>query len=199
MLRRRLLIPLCAVLGCLFIAAQAVRACSIDGIASLSANGKLASISAAAPTQAALAYWAPFTLLATAPGDLIHVQEDIGKLHNSLPHTAFATPFRWSFGDGTVVSGLQASHRYARTGWYKIDVRYYEPGRQSWVLFDSAQQHVVAQGELLQANLGYYIGQYFTIVVRIVMWAAAAGAVMLALWVRLRRNRTHTPTRPHTA
>ena len=192
MLPRRLLIPLCAVLACLFVSAQAARACSIDGIASLSANGKLASISAAAPTQAALAYWAPFTLLAAAPGDLIQVREDIGKLHASLPSTAFSTPFRWTFGDGATVNGLQAAHRYAHTGWYKIDVRYYEPSRHSWVLFDSAQQHIVAQGDLLQANIGYYIGQYFTVVLRIAMWLAAGGAILLALWIRLRRNRTHT-------
>lgn len=199
MLPRRLLVSLCTLLGCLLLTSQAAQACSIDGIASLSANGKLATISAAAPTQAALTYWAPFTLLAAAPGDVVHLQEDLGKLHSSLPRTAFNTPFRWSFGDGTVVNGVQASHRYAHTGWYKIDVKYYEPSRHTWVLFDSAQQHIIAQGDLFWANIGYYVGQYFTIVMRVVMWAAAAGAIALAVWVRLRRNREGSPTRTNVA
>ncbi|MDB5074467.1 MAG: hypothetical protein JWO42_646, partial [Chloroflexi bacterium] len=56
---------------------EAARACSLDGIASLSANGNTASLNGDSPNATTLAYWAPFTLIAAAPGDTLHLSENL--------------------------------------------------------------------------------------------------------------------------
>jgi PKD domain len=134
----------------------AALACALDGIASISVNGILATRTTDTPTPQTLAHWAPFTLgLAYAPGDVMHFGEDRGKLRRSLPPAALVKPFRWEFGDGHRARGLQTVHRYTQTGWYRVTVRSYWPSRRSWVLFDSVQLHIVPAGMLWQANLGY--------------------------------------------
>ena len=115
-------------------------ACSIDGIASIAANGNMASLTGGTPTAATIRYWAPFTLIAAAPGDTLHMSEDIAKLLNTLPRQALTTPFRWDFGDGAAARGNAAAHRYAQEGWYQISVSYYLPAccsRRTWAIISA--------------------------------------------------------------
>ncbi len=114
---RRPIALLAVILAVLFWPATA-RACSIDGIVSLSANGNLANLTDGAATRANIAHWAPFSFIAAAVGDTLHLREDLGELHRTLPESAFKTPFRWSFGDGAVATGWSPSHRYSRLGAY---------------------------------------------------------------------------------
>lgn len=174
----------------LLAAAPAARACSLDGIASLSANGNTASLTGGAATASTLAYWAPFTLLAAAPGDTLRLSEDLGKIRKSLPPEAFKAPFRWTFGDGTVAEGQTAEHRYSRLGTYKITVSYYWPAQHRWIQFDSAEQQIVAAGDLWKVNFGYYLGKVLLLATKAIVWLAAIVLVGAALWLRLRPART---------
>src|SRR5579885_530248 len=80
--------------------APAAWACSIDGVASLSGDGELATPSGAPQAGSDLRRWAPFTLLAVAPDDPVRLAEDSGTLRGVLPAWAFAKPFLWRFDDG---------------------------------------------------------------------------------------------------
>ena len=181
--------PLLGVLALLFVAwPSSVRACSIDGIVSIAANGNMASLTGGSPTAATVRYWAPFTLIAAAPGDTLRVSEDIAKLLNTLPRQAFTTPFRWDFGDGAMERGNDAAHRYAHEGWYRISVSYYSLARSRWIEFDRAEQHIIPAGGLLQENLGYYIGKSFMVATRVLAWASVAGLLAGGLWLWLWRT-----------
>jgi hypothetical protein len=149
----------------------AALACSLDGIASISVNGILATRTTDTPTPRTLAHWAPFTFgLAYAPGDVVRFAEDLDKLRRSLPPAALAIPFRWDFGDGHRTRGLQVVHRFTRTGWYRVTVRSYWPSRRSWVLFDSARLHIVPADALWQANLGYRVVLGLQILTRVLAY-----------------------------
>jgi hypothetical protein len=165
---------------------QSARACSLDGIASLAANGNTASLNGDSPTASTLSYWAPFTLLAAAPGDTLHLSENLSNVKRSIPKEALSQPFQWSFGDGTSALGQTVVHRYARTGWYKMTVRYYWPSHHQWVQFDSAEQHIVPSSSLLWTNLGYYAGRVFIGALRVVIWAVLIGIVALLVIDKLR-------------
>lgn len=183
---RPLLGPLALLL--ILLRPSGVGACSIDGIASIVANGNMASLTGGRPTAATIRYWAPFTLIAAAPGDTLRVSEDIAKLLNTLPREAFANPFRWEFGDGAAARGNDAAHRYAREGWYRISVSYNLPARNRWIEFDRAEQQIVPAGALLQENLGYYIGKGFMIATKVLAWASVAGLLAGGLWLWLWRT-----------
>ena len=162
----------------------AAYACNLDGIASLSVNGNVASLTTSRPTASNLGYWSRFTLLAAAPGDTLRFSENLANVSLSIPAASTKLPFSWSFGDGSSAVGQSVSHRYARTGWYKVTARYYWPARRQWVEFDSAEQHIVPQSDLLWANFGHYAGSAFVTVLRIVIWAALA---MVFAWMVLDR------------
>jgi hypothetical protein len=116
-----------------------VAACGIDGIPSLTMNGRLVTINHGQATRDNLSYYAPFLLGGAGLGARLRFAEDASKLHKTLTDKAFATPFQWTFGDGGTAHGLAASHRYSTPGWYKIDVSYYYTPQRRWVVFDSAQ------------------------------------------------------------
>jgi PKD domain len=172
----------------------AALACSLDGIASISVNGILATRTTDTPTPRTLAHWAPFTFgLAYAPGDVVRLGEDLGKLRRSLPPAALAIPFRWDFGDGHSARGLQTVHRYTQTGWYRVTVRSYWPSRRSWVLFDSAQLHIVPAGMLWQANLGYRVVLALEIVTRVLAYGGWVVIILVPIAWRvwhLRRRKS---------
>ncbi|MDB5073983.1 MAG: hypothetical protein JWO42_162 [Chloroflexi bacterium] len=128
-------------------AAAAVQACSIDGIPSLSLDGRLVTFNYGQATKDNLAYWAAFSLGTTTVNKQVHLQEDIAKIRKALSAKALKTPFHWTFGDGASASGPAVQHRYRQAGWYKVDVEYYYPPQRKWIIFDSAQLHVLsAQG-----------------------------------------------------
>jgi hypothetical protein len=162
------------------------RACSLDGIASLSVNGNTASLNGASPTASSLAYWAPFTLIAAAPGDTFHLSENISNVSRSIPKESVKLPFKWSFGDGATALGQTATHSYAHTGWYKITVQYYWPAHRQWVQFDSAEQHIVPASSLLWTNFGFYAGKVFIGALRLVIWAVLVGIIALLVIDRIR-------------
>jgi PKD domain len=139
-------VPALIVTFILLVFVPAARACSLDGIASLSVNGNVASINAGQATASTFRYWAPFTLLAVAPGDTSRFSENLSNVRLSIPKESASLPFRWSFGDGTTAIGQSVTHRYARIGWYRLTVQYYWPSHRQWLEFDSAEQHVVPQG-----------------------------------------------------
>jgi hypothetical protein len=118
-------------------------ACSIDGIASLQLNNLYATKNQTAAANANLATWAPFSLGDASPHALLHFSEDLNKLRNVLPKGSLQHPFTWRFGDGASVVGQDVAHKYTDAGLYKLEVRYYLPSTRQWVLFDSAQLHVV--------------------------------------------------------
>jgi hypothetical protein len=164
------------------VAAPAAQACSIDGIASLSENGNVANLSGTPPSGTDLRRWAPFTLLAAAPGDVVHLAESTDKLLGTLPMWAFSHPFQWRFDDGATAAGTSVTHRFITLGWHSFSVSYYWPARKRWVQFDSARLQIVTAGDLWKANLGYNVGKVFQIVVRLLIWATLAGLVVLAVW-----------------
>jgi hypothetical protein len=164
------------------VAAPAAQACSIDGIASLSENGNVANRSGAPSSGTDLRGWAPFTLLAAAPGDVVHLAENTGQLIGTLPAWAFAQPFQWRFDDGAAAAGTSVAHRFSTLGWHSFSVNYYWPERKRWVQFDSARLQIVAAGDLWKANLGYNAGKVFQIILRLLIWATLAGLVVLGVW-----------------
>lgn len=162
----------------------AVRACGIDGVPSMSLNGRLVRANHAQATKDTIAYWAPF-LLGTAPAHAdLRLSENEKELHRSLTAQAFATPFRWTFGDGTSARGLAVHHRYSQPGWYRVDVSYYYTPRRQWIAFDSAQLQIPATrapGGATPAPTppGWLLGGA----------ALGIGALLLTLAVALRRPR----------
>ena len=182
-------LPFLLLVVLLWLQPAVAHACSLDGIASITANGNTANLTGGAPTAATIAYWAQFTLPAAAPEDALQLAEDLGKLRRTLPAAAFAKPFRWAFGDGTEILGLTGQHRYQQLGWHKITVSYYWASGNRWVVFDNAQIHIVPPGDVWRANLGYTIGKIFQIIVRITIWLTALFLIGLAIWVRIRSKR----------
>jgi hypothetical protein len=122
--------------------AEAAVACGIDGIPSMSLNGRLVTINTDQATKQNLAYWAPFVTASAERAATLRFAEDARELHKSLTPQAFATPFQWSFGDGSTARGIAAVHHYGRPGWYKVNVSYYYTPEKRWVVFDSAQLHI---------------------------------------------------------
>ena len=173
----------CALILCTLVMSRPATAlaCSLDGIASISMNGATASLTEGTPSPADAAHWAPFTLLAAAPGDTLHLSEDLAKVQNSLSATMLRTPFRWIFDDGTVAQGYSVAHRFNTLGWHKITVDYFYPARRQWITFDSAQLHIVPARSLFWTNLPHYANAIMTIIVRGVVWCLlgiVAGALV---------------------
>ena len=157
-----------------------VRACSLDGIASLSMDHNVASGTTRLPSKGDLRRWAPFTFIAAAPGQVLRVAEDRRKLSASLPPGVLSAPFRWDFGDGSVVIGQQATHRYAGLGRYRITVSYALGGR--WVVFDSAEEPIIPSGDLLGANADYYTGKLAAALSGALDWLDMGALAACAAW-----------------
>jgi hypothetical protein len=179
-----LLIALALLLGL----ASSAFACTLDGIASLSVNGVLANLTSGRPTQANSGYWAPFTMLAQGSGHTLQLSEDLSKVAQSLPPALLNPPFRWSFGDGATAYGHTVQHTYAQPGWYKITVSYDWKARHQWVVFDSAEQQIVASGDVWKTHLGYYLDTVLQVALNGIIWIIAALIVAAMLWELLRRR-----------
>jgi hypothetical protein len=198
-LRPTYLFPALFALVCLAVLAPApiARACSLDGVASISVNGNLASITTGTPSKSNLAYWAPFTLIAVAPGNALTFAENLSNVRRSLPASAMQRPFRWSFEAGATVYGQTAVHyHYATLGWHKITVSYFWLARNQWIAFDSALIQVVPPGSLWRANLRYNLEHAFETALRVIVWGLAAALVGLAAWRWRLRARKPVASRP---
>lgn len=134
-----------AVVAALWLASGVVGACGLDGIPSLQINGRLVAQNHTLPTSGHLDSWVPFVAPGTYhTGQLIHLREITGRVLWTLPPSAFKTPWRWAFGDGTQARGLSTHHVYRRRGGYVVRVwAYLRDGKYSqWFAFDAAVIHV---------------------------------------------------------
>ena len=121
------------------------RACGLDGVPSLLVNGHLVVVNRVLPAQGQLAKWAPFAAPGLYPArQPVLLQEIRARLLVTLPPSAFRTPWRWTFGDGTLVQGMSARHRYRRRGTYVVGVQAFLVNGQAsaWYVFDSMVIHV---------------------------------------------------------
>lgn len=142
----------------LILAPSVARACTLDNVASVSANGERAILSTSQPSPGKP--WAPFRFAqAYAIGTPVTLQEARSDLTRSLPAALLAAPFRWRLGDGQVVRGMSVTHHWTRSGDYLVQVYAYAAARAQWLLFDSVLVHVVPASQLWQANLGYHLLQ----------------------------------------
>jgi hypothetical protein len=72
-------------------------------------------------------------------GQPVLLQENQGRLRVTLPSSAFRTPWRWAFGDGTLAQGRSVRHSYRHRGTYVVGVQAYliNGHASAWYLFDS--------------------------------------------------------------
>ena len=114
-------------------------ACSLDGVPSLSVNGRLVQPMTAKPSRAELATWAPFAVPdAFHAGRSVQFSERVPELKRSLPPPAFAYPWRWQFGDGSTTTGTVVTHAYRRPGLYRVTVWADYRAEHFWYEFDAA-------------------------------------------------------------
>jgi hypothetical protein len=138
-------------------------ACGIDGVPSMTMNGRLVAVNYSPATKENFSHWASFSLGTAKTGANLRFSENARELHKSLTARAFATPFQWTFGDGSKARGLTVAHRYAKPGWYKVNVNYYYTPRHSWIPFDSAQLRIpgavaAARESSMLGSLGWWEG-----------------------------------------
>lgn len=115
-------------------------ACSLDNRPSMSADGVLAHLTAAGPTAADLATWAPFTVSRVfRAGQPVRFSENQADVRLTLPPSALTHPWHWSFGDGAAYVGYSPRHSYRHAGTYKVSVRAYftATNYSQWLEFDA--------------------------------------------------------------
>lgn len=192
--RRPVGMRLVRVLGALFLACLlqpgTVAACTLDNTASLSANGVRAGLATDTPVSGAT--WAPFTVdKAFATGSLVRLDEARADLARSLSPATLARPFRWSFGDGSALVRMTATHRYMHPGTFRLQVFAYSPLRRRWLQFDAVRIHIVPPGQLTQANLGYYALRALDLVVSSSMDLITAALGLLLLYTLVSHMKAH--------
>ena len=120
-------------------AAQPGRACAIDGVPSLRADGAPVILNRTQPTSASLAHWAPFVFARVFHlGQSVRLSEDLRELVRTLPPEMVQGRWLWRTGDGGRVEGRTANHRYNRPGTYLISVGVELPAHRGAFIFDSA-------------------------------------------------------------
>jgi len=127
------------VLGGTLLGAEVARACGMDGVPSLSVNGRVVSINAALTSDAQFDKWTPFVARgAYASGHALTLQENNANVAQSLPPSAFKYPWRWTFGDGATARGMSARHVYRHPGSYILSVEAYlvAGAQRQWYSFD---------------------------------------------------------------
>ncbi|HWE61925.1 MAG TPA: PKD domain-containing protein [Chloroflexota bacterium] len=123
--------------------AAIARACAIDGVPSLQADGTRAALNSTPRTRQNSAHWAMFVFPARfSPGAPIHFSEDLRELARTLPPEIVHGHWIWQWGDGGHTAGHVVLHRYARPGAYVVTVAVAVPHRAAF-LFDTALVRVV--------------------------------------------------------
>ncbi len=165
-----------------------VRACIIDNMASLFADGVPAMRTAAFSNGPAP--WAPFTIAqAIVTRRPVQLTEARSNLVHTLPATALLVSYRWTFGDGLTARGFAIVHRYAHAGLYTLTVSGYDTHGRHWFVFDRALLRVVPSDQALTANLGYGALRAVS-TLSSVTWPIDAVLVLVASALVVRRTRT---------
>ncbi len=133
------------VLGSGLLGAGVARACGMDGIPSLSVNGRVVAVNSALTSNARFDTWTPFVTRGAYPaGRPVLLAENKANVAQSLPPEAFKYPWKWTFGDGATARGLSARHVYRRPGAYILSVEAYliAGAQRQWYTFDKVTIHV---------------------------------------------------------
>ncbi len=121
------------------------RACGVDGVPSLSVNGRVVVINSALTSDARFDSWTPFVARGVyPPGRPLALRENNANVAQSLPPAAFKYPWLWIYGDGTTGRGTSARHVYRRAGTYILSVEAYlvAGAQRQWYPFDKVTIHV---------------------------------------------------------
>ncbi len=132
-------------LGAVALGAGMARACGMDGIPSLSVDGRVVAVNSALTSNARFDTWTPFVTRGAYPvGRPILLTENKANVAQSLPPEAFTHPWKWTFGDGATARGMSARHVYRRRGAYILSVQAYlvAGAQRQWYSFDKVTIHV---------------------------------------------------------
>src|SRR5579875_2135791 len=139
-LRGAMVLIVCALLG-----VGTARACGLDGVPSLSIDGRLVAVNKTLTSAGKIDTWTPFVARGVyAAGRSLLFTENRANVALSLPPLAFRYPWRWTFGDGASARGMSAQHIYRRPGTYIVAVQAYlvAGAHHQWYPFDKATIHV---------------------------------------------------------
>jgi len=96
----------------------------MDGIPSLSVDGRVVAVNSALTSNARFDTWTPFVTRGAYPvGRPVLLTENKANVEQSLPPEAFKYPWKWTFGDGATARGMSARHAYRRPGAYILRTR----------------------------------------------------------------------------
>ena len=124
--------------------AAGARACAVDDVPSLRADGARVVLNSAIRTRLNVATWAPFVCPHPIRiGHAVRFGEDMAELARSLPPQIVHGRWVWRLGDGTSAQGGTVRHLYRRAGTYRITVGVPIPGARVFT-FDAAQVRVVS-------------------------------------------------------
>jgi hypothetical protein len=129
-----------------WLTAADARACAIDSVPSLTADGQIDRLTQNPPTTAAeLATFAPFELPRSyAVGHTIVFAELRNEVAKSLVPDAMKRPWHWQFGDGASAAGWTVRHAYTQPGRHRIVVEAYSPVTRQWIQFDQVSITIAA-------------------------------------------------------
>ncbi len=133
------------VLGSGLLGAGVARACGMDGIPSLSVDGRVVAVNSALTSNARFDTWTPFVTRGAYPaGRPVVLTENKANVAQSLPSEAFKYPWKWTFGDGATARGMSARHVYRRPGAYILSVEAYliAGAQRQWYTFDKVTIHI---------------------------------------------------------
>ena len=118
-------------------------ACARDGVPSVSVNGQLAVLNKVSQ-RVVITTWSPFIFKQTVKrGATVLLAENNREVARALPHSVFAHPWRWDFGDHSRVAyGTRVKHVYHHAGSYRIEVMAYYALYGAWQPFDFVTIHV---------------------------------------------------------
>lgn len=132
-------------LGALVLGTSVAGACGVDGIPSLSVDGRLVLRNTVYTSNSAADTWTPFIAHGLYPARRpLLFSENRAQVAAALPPTAFKVAWRWHFGDGATARGMAVHHLYRRAGNYIVTVEaYLASGKYAqWFAFDKATLHV---------------------------------------------------------